>query len=81
VEFSILSVVNEVTAKSPEGLTDFFIRNRLDRLQFIPCLEINGETGEAERYSVTVEDYRNFLCTLLNVWYNNGRPVCNDIIA
>jgi uncharacterized protein len=49
--------------------------NGLDRLQFIPCLAINGETGKAERHSVAVEDYRDFLCTLFDVWHNHGRPV------
>jgi uncharacterized protein len=77
VGFSILSVVNDVTAKKPGDLYDFFIRNGLDRLQFIPCLEINRETGKAERHSVTVEDYRDFLCTLFDVWYNNGRPIAS----
>ncbi len=77
VEFSILSVVNDVTAKKPAELYDFFIRNGLDRLQFIPCLEINGETGKVQDYSVTVQDYRDFLCTLFDLWYNHGRPVAS----
>jgi sulfatase maturation enzyme AslB (radical SAM superfamily) len=41
------------------------------RLQFIPCVERNAETGEAKDYSVTVRDYRDFLCILFDVWYNN----------
>ena len=77
VEFSILSVINDVTAKKPAELYDFFIRNGLDRLQFIPCLEINGETGKVQDYSVTVQDYRDFLCTLFDLWYNHGRPVAS----
>jgi uncharacterized protein len=74
VEFSILSVVNDVTAKRPVELYDFFSRNGLDRLQFIPCLEIDGETGKVQDFSVTVQDYRDFLCTLFDLWYNHGRP-------
>ena len=74
---SILTVVNDVTAKKPSELYDFFTRNGFDRLQFIPCVEMNMETRELQHYSVRVEDYRDFLCTLVDVWYNNGRPVAS----
>jgi uncharacterized protein len=77
VEFSILSVINDVTAKKPAELYDFFIRNGLDRLQFIPCLEIDGERSTVRDYSVTVGDYRDFLCTLFDLWYNHGRPAAS----
>jgi uncharacterized protein len=77
VDFSVLSVVNAVTAKKPRELYAFFINNGLNRLQFIPCVEINRDTGAAEVYSVTVDDYRDFLCTLFDVWYNNGHPVAS----
>ena len=77
VEFSILTVVNDVTAKKPSELYDFFTRNGFDRLQFIPCVEMNMETRELQDYSVRVEDYRDFLCTLFDVWYNQGRPVAS----
>ena len=77
VDFSILTVVNDVTAKKPLELYDFFTRNGFDRLQFIPCVEMNPETRELQPYSVRVEDYRDFLCTLFDVWYNQGRPVAS----
>ncbi|PJC74190.1 MAG: hypothetical protein CO013_05155 [Syntrophobacterales bacterium CG_4_8_14_3_um_filter_58_8] len=77
VEFSILTVVNDVTAKKPSELYDFFTRNGFDRLQFIPCVERGMETRQLQPYSVRVEDYRDFLCTLFDVWYNQGRPVAS----
>ena len=77
VEFSILTVVNDVTAKKPTELYDFFIGNGFYRLQFIPCVEMNSDTREVQGYSVKVEDYRDFLCALFDVWYNNGRPVAS----
>jgi len=77
VDFSVLSVVNAVTARKPRELYAFFIENGLNRLQFIPCVELNRDTGAAADYSVTVEDYRDFLCTLFDVWYNNGHPVAS----
>ncbi|MHB8909944.1 MAG: SPASM domain-containing protein [Syntrophales bacterium] len=56
---------------------EFFIDNGLNRLQFIPCVEINGETGAPEEYSVTAGQYRDFLCTLFDEWYNNGHPAAS----
>ncbi len=77
VDFSVLSVVNAVTARKPRELYTFFIDNGLNRLQFIPCVEINRETGATEDYSVAVDQYRDFLCTLFDVWYNNGHPIAS----
>jgi uncharacterized protein len=77
VEFSILAVVNDVTAKRPEELYSFFLQNGLDRLQFIPCLEFDRESGEPAPHSVSVEGYRDFLCTLFDLWYNHGRPAAS----
>jgi uncharacterized protein len=77
VEFSILAVVNDVTSKRPEELYAFFLQNGLDRLQFIPCLDFDRESGEPAPHSVTVEGYRNFLCTLFDLWYNRGRPAAS----
>jgi uncharacterized protein len=28
-------------------------------------------------YSVAVEDYRDFLCNLFDVWYKGGQPVAS----
>jgi len=77
VEFSILTVVNTVTAKKPRELYDFFISKGFYRLQFIPCVEIHQDTQAVKDFSVGVEDYREFLCTLFDVWYNNGQPVAS----
>lgn len=77
VEFSVLSVVNALTAGKPRELYAFFVGNGLDRLQFIPCVEFNRETGAAEEYSVTAGQYRDFLCTLFDEWYNNGHPAAS----
>jgi sulfatase maturation enzyme AslB (radical SAM superfamily) len=54
VEFGILTVVNNMTAKKPAELYHFFIRNGFSRLQFIPCVERDAGTGEVTDYSVTV---------------------------
>ncbi len=71
MEFGILTVVNDRTAKKPAELYNFFIRSDYFRLQFILCVERDASTGEVTDSSVTVEDYRDFLCILFDVWYNN----------
>src|SRR3990170_1904251 len=77
VDFSILAVVNDVTVKKPVELYNFFVRNGLNFLQFIPCVEIDGDTGKVKEYSVGVEQYRDFLCALFDLWYNNGKPAAS----
>ena len=77
VEFSILTVVNDITVKKPAELFQFFIRNGLYHLQFIPCVEMNRETQEMKGYSLSVPDYKDFLCTLFDVWYNKGKPIAS----
>jgi uncharacterized protein len=77
VEFSILTVVNDVTVKRPVELYHFFIRNELYFLQFIPCLEMDRETQEMKGYSLSVTDYRDFLCALFDIWFNKGKPLAS----
>ncbi len=75
VDFSILAVVNAATAKKAAELYEFFTDKGFTRLQFIPCVEWEPDSGRAQGFSVGVEDYRDFLCTLFDAWYNDGRPV------
>ena len=76
VEFSILSVVNDVTSKRPAELYEFFIGQGFDRLQFIPSLDADAQ-GRIQDWSVGAGAYRDFLCTLFDCWYNHGRPVAS----
>ncbi len=77
VDFSILTVVNDVTARKPRELYDFFLRQGIFRLQFIPCVEVDKKRGEKTDYSVGVKDYGEFLCSLFDVWYNKGNPAAS----
>lgn len=74
VEFSILAVVNNLTAARPVEIYNYFVGNGLHRLQFIPCVEIDGDSGKFKDYSVGCEDYGRFLCSLFDAWYNKGEP-------
>jgi uncharacterized protein len=73
VDFSILSVVNDATAKNAAGIYDFFLAKGYDRLQFIPSLDLDAG-GRVQPWSVSAESYRDFLCALFDRWYNGGRP-------
>lgn len=76
VEFSILSVVNDVTAQKPAELYEFFLGQGFDRLQFIPSMDADAQ-GLVQPWSVTAGAYRDFLCALFDCWYNNGRPLAS----
>lgn len=75
VEFSLLTVINDITAKRPAELYQFFLKNGFHFLQFIPCVEFDREDQKVKGYSVKVEDYRDFLCQLFDLWFNRGKPV------
>ena len=77
VEFNILAVVNDLTAKIPDETFKFFLENGFFYLQYIPAVEFDKKTGEILDFSVKVEDYGNFLCRLFDLWYNNGQPMAS----
>lgn len=74
VEFNILSVVNRRTAEMADTLYEFFLSHDLRYLQYIPCVEVDPETGERAEFAVTSDQYGRFLCRLFDRWYNNGQP-------
>jgi uncharacterized protein len=77
VEFNILAVVNDITAKIPDETYSFFLENGFRYLQYIPIVEFDRETGQLLDFSVTAEDYGSFLCRLFDLWYNNGQPIAS----
>lgn len=75
VEFNILTVVNDVNAKKPEALFNYFFDMGIRYMQFIPCLETD-EHGNIAPFSVSPDDYGEFLCRMFDKWYNMGQPEC-----
>ena len=75
VEFNILAVVNNITAKIPDETYSFFLENGFYYLQYIPAVDFDIKTGRLLKLSVNAEDYGNFLCRLFDLWYNNGQPI------
>lgn len=74
VEYNILAVVNNVTARKPDEIYNFFLESGFFYLQYIPIVEFDKETGQLLDFSVSARDYGDFLCKLFDLWYNNGQP-------
>jgi len=72
VEFNALILLNDRNVEHPNEIFDFFIENGIKYLQFIPCIESNPETGEIMDFSITPQQYGEFLCRLFDRWYDYG---------
>jgi uncharacterized protein len=71
VEFNILTVINKGVAKHPEKVLNYFKKEGFSYLQFIPCLDKLGETGNSNPFALTPGDYETFLCRLFDLWYKD----------
>ncbi len=72
VEFNTLTLLNKKNAEHPDELFDFFIENGIRYLQFIPCVELDRATGRIADFSVTPQQYGEFLCRMFDRWYEHG---------
>ena len=84
VDFNILAVVNALNADDPEGFYSFFKSIGCHYIQFAPIVEryhadgrlaTVGEPDEESRlssFSVTPEQWGDFLCGLFDVWVRDG---------
>ena len=68
-EFNILTVVNRLTATKVDRIYNFYKKNGFDYLQFIACLDPLGEEPGSRDYSLTPQDYGQFLIRLFDLWY------------
>jgi uncharacterized protein len=66
--------VNRVTAQHPVDLYDYILDQGVRHMQFIPCVEADPQTGARAPFSVSAEQYGDFLCALFERWYHGGRP-------
>ena len=72
VDYNVVTVVTNDTAKQASFLYKFWKRNHYSFVQFIPCMdEIKRQDGTQERsiYAVEPEQYGKFLCELFDLWY------------
>jgi len=75
VEFNILTVVNRYNADHGVEIYDYLVDQGFTFLQFIPCVEIDPNTGRVTDFSVTPEQFARFLCGVFDRWYNYGQPI------
>ena len=66
------SAVNDKNVIDPEGLFDFFVSQNIKFLQFVPCVENDPETGKIASFSITPEQYGNFILRIFDLWKNYG---------
>lgn len=86
VDFNILCLLNNRNVRHPVKLYEFFTENGFEFMQFIPCVELDQNTGEVADFSIKTDEYGEFLCRLFDVWYNRGKPTTSirlfdDVLA
>ena len=77
VEFNALILLNNRNVEHTDELFDFLIGNDITYLQFIPCIETDPATGAPADFSITPNQYGDFLCRLFDRWYDYGTEKLN----
>jgi len=72
VEFNTLTLVNRLTADHPDEVFDFLVELGVRYLQFIPCVEVDPQTGAIAEFSVSPKQYGDFLCRVFDRWVQFG---------
>jgi uncharacterized protein len=72
VEFNTLTLINAKNVTHPDEVFDFLVKLGVKFLQFIPCVEVEPATGKIADFSITPEQYGEFLCRLFDRWYEHG---------
>jgi uncharacterized protein len=72
VEFNCLILVNRLTGDHAKEILDFFLEQKVQFLQFIPCVEVDPQTGEVTGFSVTPQQYGDFMCHAFDRWLEIG---------
>ncbi|MGC9326878.1 MAG: anaerobic sulfatase maturase [Candidatus Hinthialibacter sp.] len=74
-----LVVVNDYSCMYPEEIYNFLRDSGYEFMQFIPCVETDpNDPSIAAPFSVTAEQYGEFLCRIFDCWkkdFRDGRPV------
>ncbi len=72
VQFNMLILLNNKNVEHPDELFDFFVENDIRYLQFIPCVEVDRSTGRIAKFSITPQQYGDFLCKTFDRWCDHG---------
>ena len=71
-EFNILTLLTQDNINQPEELYQFFLAHGFDFLQFIPCVDVNPETGAPEARAVSGKALGEFYVRLFDLWLKDG---------
>jgi uncharacterized protein len=74
VEFNILTVVSQANVRRARELFEFFRDLGLEYLQFIPLVEYRAD-GQPKPFTISGEEYGQFLCELFELWWSERRTV------
>lgn len=69
VDHNALCMVTSLSAGKAPLIWDFLLSQKLEFLQFIPCLEPGDTSGSIAEYTVRPEQYGEFLCELFDLWW------------
>ncbi|MEN6385320.1 MAG: anaerobic sulfatase maturase [Phycisphaerales bacterium] len=72
VEFNILTLLNNQNVKQPDDLFDFFVENKFEYLQFIPCVEKDASNGKIAEYAISGKEFGIFMCRIFEKWKKFG---------
>lgn len=78
VDYNILFVVTEATARHPDEVYSYFKKRDFRFLQFIPCIDPNNSKRGEHEYSLSPLSYTGFLKRFFDNWYadfTGGREV------
>jgi uncharacterized protein len=73
VDYNILSVITNASAKKASYLYNFYKRNHFEYIQLIPCMDENtrGEGNTRNEYAVEPVQYGKFLIEMFDIWYED----------
>ncbi len=85
VEYNALVMLTSHSADKVGLVWEFLREQGIDFFQFIPCLERDAESGEMSEYSVTAEQYGEFMCEVFDMWWEPECPetyvrLFNDLV-
>ena len=71
VDYNILTVVTPIVVKKISKIYSFYKEMGFEYLQFIPCLNPIGKEGEKYEFSLSPNQYGQFLKSLFDLWYQD----------
>lgn len=81
LKIGCLSVVTKASLGKAENILNFFVTNNIFGFRVKQCYELDKETGATTDFSITPEEYGEFLINLFNAWItlNNPKVRCGPL--